>query len=436
MNKYVVSEYSTFDENDNPYPSKIGIGVRSPQTDNIIPSPLTNFIKTLYSNKGKSISSQRNAAYAITRFLNYIDLQINRQNRNFQFLKNEGLSGLGLIHGSKYISSLSLRVRAGKLSPSYVFTEMYYIIYFFIWLKEQRIIDEDFEVSYKNIKRGYKDYTIISNPFDDIELGTILPGKDERVLSMISDFGSNRYKLTRKFINIARNIEPEIVLGICFQFFGGLRRSEVVNLTKQSVKDNYNSMILHIRDNQNILFPNLKNTSHIQVKNPRNQSLLYDDLTVKIYEEHLEKLSLLEKEGTIKNNYGLFISKRTGLPITGKQYYSKFMNVKKALLKKLSNEENVKDYLLLTENAWSTHIGRGVFTNFLLDLGLSPTQVAIARGDKNINSALAYVDEKTAIENMKFAINHIREAYNDQNAYVDEAYLSKWKEGELANYDE
>ncbi|MGE7878517.1 hypothetical protein [Peribacillus muralis] len=47
----------------------IGIGIRSRKTKNIIPSPLTNFIKTMYRNKGKSLSSQRNCAYAVTRFL-------------------------------------------------------------------------------------------------------------------------------------------------------------------------------------------------------------------------------------------------------------------------------------------------------------------------------------------------------------------------------
>ncbi|MFJ7969887.1 hypothetical protein [Psychrobacillus sp. NPDC096389] len=430
MNLYVVREYS-ITESSGGYESAIrtiGIGMRNPNTNNIIPSPITNFIKTMYRNKGKSISSQRNSAYAITRFLNYIINQIKQKDRYFMHLENEGISGLGLIHGSKYISNLSLRARAGELSPEYVNDQMRYIIKFYYWLKLQKIIDGDFEITYKSIKRGQREQLVEVNPFDDIELGTIFVGRDERVKSMLSDFGSNRYSLTIKLINIARYIAPDIVLGICFQFFGGLRRSEVVNLTRKNIKEQGNGLILEIRDNQKILFPNIKNTSHIQVKNPRNQSLLMNNLMQNIYKEHLERLEILEKKGVCNNPYYLFVSERTGLPITGKQYHSKFMKVKKAFLKALSMEENINDYSLLAENSWSTHIGRGVFTNFLLDLGLTPTQIAIARGDRDINSALAYVDEKTAIENMKLAINTIREAYDNKVSSIDTAYLEKWKE--------
>ena len=201
-----------------------------------------------------------------------------------------GLVDLGLIHGSKYISSLSLRARAGELSPEYVNDQMRYIIKFYYWLKLQKIIDENFEIAYKSVKRGHHELLVEVNPFDDIELGTIFVGRDERVKSiLLSIFGANRYPLTIKLINIARNIAPDIALGICFQFFGGLRRSEVVNLTRQNIKKQGNGVILEIRDNQKVLSPNIKNTSHIQVKNPRNQSLLMNSLMQNIYNRNFEK---------------------------------------------------------------------------------------------------------------------------------------------------
>src|SRR5699024_6929206 len=152
-------------------------------------------------------------------------------------------------------------------------------------------------------------------------------------------------------------------------------------------------------------------------------TLLISDMLLSIYKEHIEWLNQRNK---IKNANALFISEHTGDPITGKQYYAKFTKVKKELLKQLSQEENVEDYLLLSENDWSTHIGRGVFTNFLLDIGLNVTQIAIARGDSNINSALAYVDEKTAIYNMNQAINYIREAYQNHEAKIDNNYIEQW----------
>lgn len=417
MKKFVVREYKIeeFIEEKVTSIATIGIGIMNKETGNIYPSPLTNFIKSTYRRKGKSLSSQRNAAYAITRFLNYIEEQIQEENDVFFLLKTEGLLGLGLIHGSKYITHLSLQVRIKKLSANYVKNQMMYIIYFYDWLKDQKIIEENFELTYKEVMGKRRVLSTSSNPFDDIELGTVIIGKDERVPTALVDFGSNRYPLTLKFINTARLVAPEIALGICYQFFGGLRRSEVINLTKHSVKQTGKSTILEIRDNQDILFPHIKNTSHLQVKIPRNQALMENGLTDSIYTDHLTWLEHTESKDKTRENQALFISSRTGNPMTGKQYYNKFTKVKIHFLKQLSDEENVDDYLLLAQNDWSTHIGRGVFTNFLLDIGLNPTQIAIARGDSNINSASAYVDEKTAIESMNLAVNSIKQAFKKRN---------------------
>lgn len=429
MNKFVVREYKVeeFIGENIVNTSTIGIGFVSKETGNVYPSPLTNFIKSVYGRKGKSLSSQRNAAYAITRFLNYIEDQIKEGDDDFLLLKNEGITGLGLIHGSKYITYLSLQVHAKDLSANYVKNEMMYLINFYAWLKDQEIIEGDFEVTYKEVRGKGGVLSIASNPFDDIELGTVIVGRDERVPTALVDFGSNRYPLTLKFINTARLIAPEIALGICYQFFGGLRRSEVINLTKHSVKQTGKSTILEVRDNQEILFSHIKNTSHLQVKNPRNQALLANDLTDSIYKEHLTWLEQLEKDGKVKKDQALFISPTNGNPMTGKQYYLKFTEVKMKLLKQLSEEGNTDDYLLLAQNDWSTHIGRGVFTNFLLDIGLNSTQVAIARGDNSINSSLAYIDEKTAIESMNLAVNNIREAFQKQEAFIDSKYTDKWR---------
>ncbi|MBE1556296.1 hypothetical protein [Sporosarcina limicola] len=429
MNKFVVREYKIEEIIGETIikTATIGIGFVSKDTGNVYPSPLTNFIKSNYRRKGKSLSSQRNAAYAITRFLNYIEEQIEEGDDDFLLLKTKGLSGLELIHGSKYITHLSLQVRIKKLSANYVKNQMMYIIYFYAWLRDQEIIEGDFELTYKEVRGKRGVLSVASNPFDDIELGTVIVGRDERVPTALVDFGSNRYPLTLKFINTARLIAPEIALGICYQFFGGLRRSEVINLTKQSIKQTGKSTILEVRDNQEILFSHIKNTSHLQVKNPRNQALLANDLTDSIYREHLTWLEQSEKDGKAKSNQALFISPTTGNPMTGKQYYIKFTEVKMKFLKQLSDEGNTDDYLLLAQNDWSTHIGRGVFTNFLLDIGLNSTQVAIARGDNSINSSLAYIDEKTAIESMNLAVNNIREAFQRREALIDDEYTNKWR---------
>src|SRR5699024_3416216 len=143
------------------------------------------------------------------------------------------------------------------------------------------------------------------------------------------------------------------------------------NLTRDRIQLRGNGtegIILKVRDNQRDLFSHIKNSSHLQVKNPRNQTLLINDMLLSIYRQHIEWLNQNNK---IKNANALFISEHTGDPITGKQYYTKFMKVKEELLKQLSHEENVEDYLLLSENDWSTHIGRGDFITILLDISFN-----------------------------------------------------------------
>ncbi|WP_066298137.1 hypothetical protein [Bacillus sp. FJAT-29937] len=431
QNIFVVSEYESlhiYDDREFIVQS-IGIGVKSFSTNNIIPSPLTNFIKRRYRDKGKGISSQRNCAYAITRFLNYVYGQVILNDEDFIHLKEEGICGLNLTHSARYITYLSLRAKANEITPNYVHDQMKYLVYFYYWLAEDKIIHDLFELSYYTTGKGKNIKKVPRNPFLDNELDIILVGRDERVPNLLVDFGSRRYTLVEQIIKLAQIYEPDIVLGICFQFFGGLRRSEVVNLTKQSVDlkgNGTDGFILKVRDNQDKLFPHIKNSSHLQVKRPRDQALLVNNLLLTVYDEHIKRLKTLEQNGIIKNNYALFVSKHNGMPISGKQYHAKFMKIKSLLLKKISDQQDVETYTLLTDNSWSTHIGRGVFTNFLLDLGMNVTQVAIARGDRSIDSVLSYVDEKTAVENMKLAVEEIRSAYNKGSAQIDSKFLNNW----------
>ena len=79
--------------------------------------------------------------------------------------------------------------------------------------------------------------------------------------------------------------------------------------------------------------------------------------------------------------------------MSGKVYERRFKRVKKSFMKALLTSNRYEDYTLFNESYWSTHIGRGVFTNFLMDMGLSVTQIAIGRGDRSINSAMNYVED-------------------------------------------
>ncbi|MGG2120141.1 hypothetical protein AB1J99_31520 [Bacillus bombysepticus] len=42
---------------------------------------------------------------------------------------------------------------------------------------------------------------------------------------------------------------------------------------------------------------------------------------------------------------------------------------------------------------------------------MSVLEIAIARGDRSLESALSYVEEKTALENMELAVNILKQHY-------------------------
>ncbi|MBD7938528.1 site-specific integrase [Cytobacillus sp. Sa5YUA1] len=401
--RFVVREFDEASKSGEIF-SSIGIGVK--ENDYLIfPSPLSNFIKREYKNKGKSINSQRNAAYAITRFLNHLS----KDKVSYTELVIGGLSSLTLQHGADYISYLSLKSRAGELKSEYVKTEIQYLNKLFHWLNSESIISQSFSVDYQTVYHGRKSRKIVSNVFETTnDLDIIVPIRNSTQNNVIKDFGKNRNRLIIDFIMTAKRIEPLMALGIALQFFGGLRRSEVINLKRSSLKWTNSNLIVELRDNQDILFADAINKADIQVKYPRDQICICPEIVKPLYEEHLEMLTKLTKgtKGTKGTSEALFISTRNFNALRGKRYSAKIDKIKQQFLNDLLIKNQVEDYILLTNNKWSTHIGRGVFTNILIDLGLTPTQIALARGDRSLQSALSYVDENTLLSSMNLAIKN------------------------------
>jgi integrase len=424
---YVVKEYSAlYKINEETIEERvIGIGIKDTNTNIVYPSLLTNYIRKKFKTKKRhSLSSQRNAAYELIKFLKYLREQITRGDEDFIDLRDGGLFELKLLHGSRYISNLSLKTKSGEIAPNYVYRIEKYLIKFYEWLSENSILSEPFFID-------------DDSPFNDINLDTEYPNEDDLVSEdKLKDFGENRYELVLKFIKIAQDVVPEIALGICFQFFGGLRVGEIVNLTKASIEYPYywddknngeQKFILKIRNRNKQLFKNKRNLQHEQVKVPRDQPLMVNPDLSRVYKEHKSLLKRMENRQDSLNKDALFVSKITGNPISGKTYKEKFEIVKSLFLKQLSDEGRTEDYKDLTDKRWSTHIGRGVFTNFLLEVTDNVTLVANARGDKYINTVMAYVEENNAIKLTTEAINNIRKAYEDKKATIDQSIIDKFK---------
>ena len=125
----------------------IAIGIED-EFGMVFPSPLTNFIKSEYYTEGKSLSSQKNVAYAITRFFNYVYKNISMP--FYTSLKVKGLKGIKLEHAAAYITELSLQTRAKIKSSDYVKTDLDYINSFFHWLKKQEKVNIVNTINQKN----------------------------------------------------------------------------------------------------------------------------------------------------------------------------------------------------------------------------------------------------------------------------------------------
>ncbi|PEQ96600.1 hypothetical protein CN481_00200 [Bacillus sp. AFS006103] len=439
--RFVVREYELLQVvGDQAYPQEcIGIAIHDPWKDIDYPSPITNFIKSKYRRKSSSLSNQSNPANYICRFLNYCRDKANNDDYEFNELRINGLFGLKRKHASIYISDLSILARAGKLAPQYVRSIIRCLNKFYEWLNDEKILQEKVKFTYKERRRRIGNELvkeiILQDIFDDVELGTIYPPYRNKKVSKLVDFGKYRYELVEMFLDIAERIEPEIYLGCCFQFFGGLRKGEVVNLTRKSLIKLDDGYMLNVVDNRSVLFPNKKNTIGEQVKVPREQALFWNTHLAFALDKQLKLLEMMRKNGNLPIPEALFINKRTGgNPLTGKAYWEKYNHVKEELISKLSKEGKSKQFNFVTSKRWSTHLSRGVFTNFCLDMGMSISETAIARGDSNISSVMDYVETLSAYETMNDAMNNIRKAFDNKSgkmkSVIPESALGKWKKQE------
>lgn len=431
--KFVVREYKTYQQiGDKLYNLNcIGIGLHCKESDIIYPLPLTNFIRSVFRRKRNgSLSSQRNPANEVCKFLNYCFEMKNKGYDEFQGLR--GISDIKLIHGSIYISDLSIRSRNQKINGGYVNDIIKYLKKFYAWLHHQKIIEPEFEVKYhiksvKNSRGEIFEIMVLEDMFAASDFETIYPTGKSKKEPRLKDFGKNRYQMVREFLEVTAVTAPDIYLGVCLQFFGGLRRSEVVNLNRTSILEKAEGFYLDIDDRQDTLFPNKKNSQSEQVKNPRYQSIFWNSTLEYAWKEHIKRLDFGKEKQLLKNEEALLVSSRTMKPITGSSYWYQFNKVKDAYLTKLSKEGRKGVYDLLANVEWSTHICRGVFTHFCIDAGMSLSEIAIARGDSNLNSLLDYIEEVTVMETMAEAMNKIGKVFNEKGEKITATIAKKNK---------
>lgn len=395
-----------------------------------MPSSLTEFV-TLYYGK-KSVNRRRDVATVICNFLNYVKSKVAEgEDEEFFKLKEEGFFGLELIHASKYLNYCGDKLKNAKET---VEQKERVLVNFYSFLSKKKILNnKKLKIEYKIVKpsTGSKGKKVVLSPFDDPNHMVIRPGKKRASNTKHNNMNK---RLWEKFLEKSDEVAPDITFGIALQIMGGVRRGEIVNLILEDVvvyegDDDYGIieedeeifvLQLNITDRTDELFVprDIEITTSCPKKHRREQPVFdFDGKLEQRWQTHLERRSkILEKTGKTTN--ALFVDS-FGNPMSGSTYRKRFNKVKNAFLDYLE-ENSYSDYKKYRNAPWSTHIGRGIFSNICVEIGLTningvPNKRILAnlRGDEYEDSCRPYIDDKIIIDNARSAIKTASELAED-----------------------
>lgn len=348
--------------------------------------PLTEFI---YSNwRYSSYNTQRKHTINVVSFLNHLLEESVERNIN-------SLIDLEVAHGERYLNDLT---RLGNARDSIRGVQRT-LIAFYRYLHKNECLPKVSSTEFESFINEYGKVVQIS-PFKN----AILPSKIST--SLEHTFPSSYIPL---LFETAIIVAKPIVLGLYFQIFGGLRVGEVVNVTRTGVRHRVDGevVLLNIQDRQ--LRTDIKDLDGSNyVKKNRKQQVYINNWFENIYTDHLELYKCSDGSGA------LFVN-RDGKAMSAKSYRQYFNKVKKQFINLLRQSPNIQDKLLahhLNISKWSTHIGRGIFSNILAENAQNPYDISVPRGDNSLLSALSYL-KKTSRFRMKLEdrMNHMHGEY-------------------------
>lgn len=329
------------------------------------------------NNKKYKINSLKKTASYLVKFLNYTVIE------NGAEYKIEDVWDLTFEHGELFLNKYSLSGVA--LETVLACEEVLKNFYFFLANKNvlKNISIGDF--SYKVDESG----TVgsLESPFK----GIIYP--EEQPKNIEHDLP---FDLVVMFIDTAMLHTPNIALGVYFQFFGGLRVGEVVNTAKStlSLKGPFGryGIVINLK-NKNLRRKLKHSSSGGAVKKPRKQ-IVYPykaGLLEKLYKKHISSYLYNQSEDA------LFINAK-GLPMTDASYIYYFNKLKDIFITRLKNSNDIvlkQVAVNLQSRKWSTHIGRGVFSNMIAEVAENIAQIRQARGDSSWEASFSYLTDSS-----------------------------------------
>ena len=355
------------------------IGIKNTNLNIHTIHPLTEFIMSYWKNK--EFNTQKKHSNNIVKFLNYLM-------RNHKALKLNSILDLQLSHGNLYLNSLTEE----GLKKDTIKSAEQTLAYFYKWIQENFSTNLPI-ITFKQGKFG----DFLDSPFSVIYPETI-PKNIEHAFPP---------SYIPMFFEVAILVAKPIALGIYFQFLGGLRVGEVVNLTKNQILKSINQQNITVKLVNRNLRTDLKENS--SVKKVRHQTIFkLDSWTNSLVRDHLN----LYRSSDVTNP--LFVN-NAGRAMSARSYRQYFEKTKKVFIDLLLNSSDYEQRLLgmhLKQIKWSTHIGRGTFSNLLAEFAENPYDIAQPRGDKDLTSSLAYLQRSIRIHNkLQQKFSNLHEAY-------------------------
>ena len=197
------------------------------------------------------------------------------------------------------------------------------------------------------------------------------------------------------------------------QICGGIRQGELVNLTIDCAELNRDKefMYVYIDDRQKELFARGVDTRYCQIKKVRNQPVFnFNGELFDVWDEHMEYLKNLKKRTNLS---ALFID-AYGQPMTAQVYQKEFHKLKWKFINFIdSKKPETADELRV--KSWGSHIGRHIYTNYLITNGLlknivghnDPKLLMILRGDSNTKSSEVYLNLDSITKTVASEVNVI-----------------------------
>jgi len=369
-NKYIFSKqiYKSINE-DGSVRQLVSIDVQRKDIGLSFPTPFNAFLLEYQNRKTSTVGM---IASLLVRFLNYIFIEAE--------CPIESIQELTWQQGVEFLSKLSSQPN-GKLQ----YAE--YLSKFYVFCKQHNmaeIPDYNFE---KRTDSAYQKYQ-----------GNIFKGQYEvKPRKSVDAIHEIDIAYLPMFFDTAKDVAHDIYLGLFFQFAGGLRASEIVSVEYSSIRfiKDSGTFALSLKLEDKDLRPDLSSAFISKVKRNRTQVVLpiFGDRLEQAYETHKK---LYGKESTS----AVFVDKN-GNPMTVNTYWKRFNRVKKEFIKRLYECPNMESQMyavFLESYRWSTHIGRGTYSNIVAQNANNIGEIAVMRGDSSLSSSLPYLNDNRSVE--------------------------------------